>query len=256
MLISEAVELTKILYSRFNAGNFDKIVGKNLFQAWKNYDGNILAFIERLPPENRDNMWNWLKRLGVNDLDHLRRLYSFNTLIFSKMEQAPEDLKNFYLKYGNVPLFIGDLSEGELPKLIEWLATCVTENELNLANRVYSIKFSKNISVFSAKSKPNKQSTGRHVPPARRTNLVPVRQREPAQKTAHSTIQKKSVNRFQGSSVGLPNKPKQPKQPGVGIPHTIVRVAEMKVRGGETNKPIGGDGVRTLQQLRQAFGGK
>lgn len=244
MLVTEAIQLAKQIYSHMDERNFVRKVGPKSYQEWCAKGKNIITILKSFSPEFRDKFWKWLLTLGVENLDQIHRMYSIISVVYEKRADFPHVIKNLIGNYDNFAVFLGILGDKLIKVMCDWAETNLTENEKILAQGSYIINF----------SAPRQAVVNRKTLPR-----VPIR-KNVAQIRVNAQIDIKVVNKSRPNppppqlKMGTQQAPQVRSRPNP----PQVRMAQPRsgqVRINQRSAPsVGSENVRTMEMLRQKFG--
>ena len=227
MLISEALETTKRIYSQMNERNLVQKVGADAYQIWRAKGENIISFLDGLKPEYRDKCWKWLLTIGVQNLDQIRRMYAILSVLYAKKDQFPPNLKSILSRHNNFAVTISILGKQLLDSFTQWADQSLSETERQMAQGSYIMNFSA-------------------IAPVK-----PVQKTLPDRNTVKRAGYVPSSGRFAAPQPSI-RKPPLPPQSRVR-PQTLSHPA-IRMNNGRTQENKPKNGARTMDELRKMFG--
>ena len=130
MEISEVILSTRNIYCQLHQAGFNKYVSADSYNTWITCNFNIINFLDRIKAEYRPKFWNWLCKIGVKDINQIRKIYSILSLMYTKIGALPADLYPLYLKYNNVAKFLAGLGVYDTERVAKWTQDTFTEDEI------------------------------------------------------------------------------------------------------------------------------
>jgi hypothetical protein len=151
----KSIKLIRELHKNVNDKLFSTIFGlssSNLLKTWYLNEQNTIEFLRILDRDSKIKFWNWIKTLGVVNLDSLRESYSIISVIYKALcdfEDNENPMYEILNKYplDNMVIFIISLTEKEIDTLIDWCQTWLIDAELEKAKVAPIIFYNKKVEV-------------------------------------------------------------------------------------------------------------
>ena len=84
----KSIKLIRELHKNVNDKLFSTIFGlssSNLLKIWYLNEQNTIEFLRILDRDSKIKFWNWIKTLGIVNLDSLRESYSIISVIYKSL---------------------------------------------------------------------------------------------------------------------------------------------------------------------------